>query len=258
MRLSCTIKSVLSLSIYLIIHSSNANAIEYKSFAGIRFVKIEPGCFFMGKDTDIKETNPVESPQHKVCISKPFYIGETEVTQKQWESVMGNNPSKTKAFYKPVDKVSWNDAQEFIRKLNTQENSQAFRLPTEAEWEYSARAGSTTLFSYGAKPNDLSNYAWFGDEGYGGASHEVALKKPNQWGLFDVHGNVWEWVQDWYDPNYYSSSPDKDPQGPVTGQYRVYRGGSWVGKAINLRTSLRYSGLPVLRTNDIGLRLVHE
>lgn len=244
--------------LYSILTISIAQAIEYKSYAGIRFVKIDPGCFLMGKDSDIKESSPIESPQHKVCISKPFYVGETEVTQKQWESVMGTNPSKRKAQYNPVDKVSWNDTQEFIKKLNSQVNGHSFRLPTEAEWEYCARAGSNTLFHFGSKPNDLSFYGWFGDEGYGGASHEVALKKPNQWGLYDMHGNVWEWVQDWYDPNYYSKSQNTDPQGPESGEYRVYRGGSWVGKAINLRTSLRYSGLPSIKTNDIGFRLVYE
>jgi formylglycine-generating enzyme required for sulfatase activity len=236
----------------------SAQAIEYQTFAGIRFVKIDAGCFLMGRDTELKESSPVELPQHRVCFDKPFYLGETEVTQKQWETVMGTNPSKYKSLYKPVEKVNWNDTQEFIKRLNEKEGKNVFRLPTEAEWEYAARAGSTTLYSYGDKPKELIDYAWFGDEGYGGATHEVAKKIPNPWGLYDMHGNVWEWVQDWYDPNYYQVSPEKDPKGPETGQYRVYRGGSWVGKAVNLRSSLRYSGLPVSRSGDIGFRLVRE
>jgi formylglycine-generating enzyme required for sulfatase activity len=236
----------------------SADAVEHKAFVGIRFVKIEAGCFLMGGDTDLKESSEVELPKHQVCIDRPFYLGETEVTQKQWEEVMGNNPSKYKALYRPVEKVSWNDAQEFIKRLNAKEGGNSFRLPTEAEWEYAARAGSTSLYSFGNKPAELVNYAWFGNEGYGGSSHEVAQKKPNQWELYDMHGNVWEWVQDWYAPDYYRNSPSADPKGPETGQYRVYRGGSWVGKAINLRSALRYSGLPVSRTHDIGFRLLKE
>lgn len=236
----------------------SAQAVEYQTFANIRFVKIEPGCFLMGRDKELKNSSEVELPQHRVCIEKPFYLGETEVTQKQWESIMGSNPSKFQSLYKPVEKVSWNDTQEFIKRLNTQEGSQNFRLPTEAEWEYAARAGSTGVYFYGDKPDDLAEYAWFGNEGYGGSSHEVAKKAPNQWGLYDMNGNVWEWVQDWYDPKYYQYSPANDPKGPDSGQYRVYRGGSWVSKAVNLRSAVRYSGLPVSRTSDIGFRLLRE
>ncbi|MCX7097367.1 MAG: formylglycine-generating enzyme family protein [Methylococcales bacterium] len=235
-----------------------AYAFEYQVFAGIRFVKMEPGCFLMGRDTDIKEKNASELPQHRVCIEKPFYLGETEVTQEKWEKVMGNNPSKVKSLYRPVDRVNWNDVQAFIDRLNSQEGGHFFRLPTEAEWEYAARAGSTSLYSFGGNAKDLANYAWYGDEGYHGASHEVEKKQPNNWGLYDMHGNVWEWVQDWYDASYYQNSPDKDPKGPPNGQYKIYRGGSWVGKPVNLRSSIRYSGLPTTRTNDIGFRLLKE
>jgi formylglycine-generating enzyme required for sulfatase activity len=242
----------------MVIPSQAVRAVEYQPFAGMRFVKIAAGCFLMGRDTEVKESSAIELPQHRVCIEKPFYLGETEVTQKQWEAVMGSNPSKYKSLYKPVEKVNWNDVQEFIKRLNAQEGGNAFRLPTEAEWEYAARAGTTTLYSFGDNPKDLVDYAWFGNEGYHGSSHEVGTKKPNPWGLQDMHGNVWEWVQDWYDPNYYHNSPEKDPKGPDSGQYRVYRGGSWVGKAINLRSALRYSGLPVSRTGDIGFRLLRE
>lgn len=257
MKLSKTFPVVFTLAAFLLPLQA-AVAVEYTSFANIRFVKIEAGCFKMGRDTELKEASPVELPQHRVCLSKPFYLGETEITQEQWEKVMGNNPSKHKALYRPVDKVSWVDVQEFIKRLNAKEGGNSFRLPTEAEWEYAARAGTTTLYSFGDKAKNLTDYAWFGDEGYGGASHEVAKKQPNPWGLYDMHGNVWEWVQDWYDPDYYHNSPEQDPQGPASGQYRVYRGGSWVGKAANLRSSLRYSGLPVSRTGDIGFRLLKE
>jgi formylglycine-generating enzyme required for sulfatase activity len=252
------IKHIFSLIALIMPWQAQTAEVQHKTFAGINFIKIEAGCFLMGRDTELKESSPVELPQHKVCIEKPFYLGETEVTQKQWETVMGSNPSKYKGLYKPVEKVSWEDAQEFIKRLNAQEGGTFFRLPTEAEWEYAARAGTGTLYSFGDEPKNLADYAWFGNEGYHGSSKEVATKKPNPWGLYDMHGNVWEWVQDWYDPNYYHNSPEKDPKGAESGQYRVYRGGSWVGKAVNLRCSLRYSGLPVSRTSDIGFRLFRE
>jgi formylglycine-generating enzyme required for sulfatase activity len=171
---------------------------------------------------------------------------------------MGSNPSKFPSLYKPVEKVSWVDVQEFFKRLNAQEKTTVYRLPTEAEWEYAAKAGSTTMYSFGDKEKALNEYAWYGNEGYGGSSHEVAKKLPNPWGLYDMHGNVWEWVQDWYDPRYYQVSPANDPKGADAGQYRVYRGGSWVSKAGNLRSSLRYSGLPVSRSGDIGFRVLRE
>lgn len=238
--------------------NSTAQAVDHKSFAGITFVKIEPGCFDMGRDKDLKESSESELPKHKVCIKQPYYLGETEVTQKQWESVMDNNPSKSKGLSKPVEKVNWTDVQEFIKRLNAKEGGNHFRLPTEAEWEYAARAGSSTLYSFGDDPKELAKYAWFGNEGYGGTSHEVAQKPANAWGLYDMHGNVWEWVQDWYGPTYYSASPDVNPVGPESGQYRVYRGGSWVSKAVTSRSAARYSGLPSSRTNDLGFRLARD
>ena len=244
--------------------NENAIAVEFKNFDGIRFVKIEAGCFMMGQDkqTDLKDKDKQmtenELPQHKICITKPFYISESEVTQKQWETVMGNNPSKFKGMYRPVEKVSWNDTQLFIEKLNDKEKGDFYRLPTEAEWEYAARGGTTTIYSFGDDLKNIMQYAWFGNEGYGGDTHEVGQKKANPWGLVDIHGNVWEWVNDWYDPAYYQHSPEADPKGADTGQYKIYRGGSWIGKHTNLRTAVRYSGLPNTRSSDIGFRLVRE
>lgn len=231
---------------------------EYVTFRGIRFVKIEPGCFEMGRDKNFKDSLQAELPTHKVCIQKGFYLGETEVTQDQWEDVMGSNPSKFKLRNNPVERVTWNDVQEFIQKLNQLEGQNVYRLPTEAEWEYAARAGTRSVYYYGNDEENLHKYAWFGNEGYRGSSKEVAKKKPNPWGLYDMEGNVWEWVQDWYSDGYYAASPMNDPKGPEGGQYRVYRGGSWVSKAFNLRSALRYSGLPVTRSSDIGFRLLRE
>jgi formylglycine-generating enzyme required for sulfatase activity len=236
-------------------YTQSARAIDSMNFAGIKFIFIESGCFQMGNDETPTDRTIGESPRHRVCIEKPFYMGETEVTQKQWKDVMGNNPSKSKVEDKPVDRVSWNDIQEFIQKLNAKDGGNYFRLPTEAEWEYAARAGSGSDYCYGDNTSSLVEYAWFGNLGYKGSTHEVAQKQPNDWGLYDMHGNVWEWVQDWYGPSYYSDSPEKNPLGPETGKYRVYRGGSYIGKATNLRSAVRFSALPVTRTHDLGFRL---
>lgn len=239
-------------------YAQPVGAVEDKTFQGIRFALIEAGCFQMGNNKPSTDRTSSESPSHKVCIDKPFYIGETEVTQKQWEDVMGNNPSKVKSYDKPVDKVSWDDIQIFIEKLNAKDGGKYFRLPTEAEWEYAARAGSEDDYSFGDNPKSLPEFAWFGNLGYKGSSHEVAQKDPNQWGLYDMHGNVWEWVNDWYSPTYYSESPANNPLGPDTGKYRVYRGGSFIGKASELRVSVRYSAMPSTRTQDLGFRLVRQ
>jgi formylglycine-generating enzyme required for sulfatase activity len=250
--------------ISMLLATQTVSANEMKSFDGIRFVKIEAGCFQMGQDkqTELtdkdRQTTANELPQHKICIEKPFYLGESEITQKQWEDVMGSNPSKFKGMYRPVEKVTWNDTQMFIEKLNDRSKGEFYRLPTEAEWEYAARAGSQTVYSFDNDAKTLREYAWFGNEGYGGDTHEVGQKKPNAWGLVDMHGNVWEWVQDWYDPNYYQHSLASDPKGAETGQYKVYRGGSWIAKSPLLRSATRYSGLPTTRSGDIGLRLVRE
>lgn len=227
-----------------------------KTFDNIPFVKIVPGCFQMGGDAGSKDTPKAELPVHQVCIEKAFYLGETEVTQAQWTAVMGSNPSKFNVGVHPVEKVSWDDVQAFITRLNEREGKQVYRLPTEAEWEYAARAGSKDRYSFGNNEGSLSNYAWYGNEGYHGRTSPVRYKQPNAWGLYDMHGNVWEWVQDWYSDTYYASSPEKDPQGPESGKYRVYRGGSWVAKAGNLRSAIRFSGPAASRSRDIGFRLV--
>ncbi|MCX7089716.1 MAG: formylglycine-generating enzyme family protein [Methylococcales bacterium] len=229
-----------------------------KSTNGIAFVKIAPGCFQMGGDAGFKETGKAELPAHRVCIEKAFYLGETEVTQAQWTKVMGSNPSKFNVGSNPVEQVSWEDVQAFLTRLNATEGSALYRLPTEAEWEYAARAGSSAHYSFGDSPSALSSYAWYGNEGYGGRTSPVAQKQPNAWGLYDMQGNVWEWVSDWYGDTYYSNSPEKDPKGPEAGKFRVYRGGSWIASAGKLRLAVRYSGAPNSRSRDLGFRLVRQ
>jgi formylglycine-generating enzyme required for sulfatase activity len=235
-----------------------ALAEQTQTIMGIDFVFIQSGCFQMGNDKTPTDRTVGETPNHRVCIDKPFYLGKTEVTQKQWQDVMGNNPSKVKVEDKPVDRVSWNDTQEFIQKLNAKAGGNYFRLPTEAEWEYAARAGSDGDYCYGDGEGSLASYAWFGNLGYKGTPHEVAQKEPNAWGLYDMHGNVWEWVQDWYDSSYYSTGPANNPTGPETGKYRVYRGGSYIGKPSNLRSAVRFSAMPTSRTHDVGFRLARR
>jgi formylglycine-generating enzyme required for sulfatase activity len=181
-------------------------------------VLIPTGSFTMGDDH--------EKPAHKVTITKPFYLGKYEVTQEQWEAVMGNNPSHFKGPKKPVEQVSWEDCQKFLGKLNAKVGSGAskFQLPSEAQWEYACRAGSTGKFCFGDDEKQLDEHAWYG-ENSGNKTHSVGEKKPNAWGLYDMHGNVWEWCQDWYGA--YRAEAVDDPSGDTTGAYRVARGGGW-------------------------------
>ena len=160
------------------------------------------------------------------------------MTQEQWQAVMGTNPSRFPGDPKrPVESVSWNDAQEFLRQLSEKEGK-LYRLPTEAEWEYAARAGSKATYCFGDDAKLLREYAWYG-ENSGNRTHPVGQLKPNAWGLYDMHGNVWEWVQDWYTADYYQQSAFIDLQGPEERGYRVLRGGSWVDEAGNVRVAYR-------------------
>ena len=200
---------------------------EIRNSIGMELILIPAGEFLMGAES--KDADDDERPVRRVHITRPFYIGKYPVTQVQWQTVMGNNPSHfTGDLNRPVESVSWEEAQEFLRTLNEQEKGKLYRLPTEAEWEYAARAGSTAAYCFGDEVKLLREYAWYG-ENSGNSTHPVGQLKPNAWGLYDVHGNVWEWVQDWYAEDYYQRrpNPDRDPQGPQKGQYRSVRGGSW-------------------------------
>jgi formylglycine-generating enzyme required for sulfatase activity len=216
----------------------------------MQFALIPAGEFQMGSANGSDDERPV----HTVRISKPFYLGSHEVTQGQWETVMGNNPSRFKGdANRPVETVSWEEVQKFIDKLNTREGGTKYRLPTEAEWEYAARAGWTTAYSFGDDSSQLGKYAWFGDNA-GNTTHPVGTLQPNAWGLYDMHGNVWEWVQDGYDK--YVAGPVTDPQGPAAGSYRVIRGGSWLYVARNCRSAYRYHNAPGFRNDSLGFRLL--
>ncbi len=209
---------------------------------------------------DLEQGSLKEKPQHKIHISKSFYLGKYEVTQEQWGAVMGNkNPSNFLSPDRPVDEVSWNDVQVFIQKLNTIEKTQSYRLPTEAEWEYAARAGSKTSYCYGDDPDgaELGQYAWF-EQNAEQQTHPVGMLSPNAWDLYDMHGNVSEWVQDRYDKQYYLNSPAKDPLGPETGRKRVVRGGSWINQAYSCRSAARGYYSPDYTDSDFGFRIVRS
>ena len=214
----------------------NSLAEEIHKIEGMVFVK--GGCFQMGDM--FGDGYPGEKPAHKVCVND-FYIGVSEVTQKEWKFVMEGNPSvsNTGDDY-PVDSVDWEDAQKFIEKLN-KKTGKKYRLPTEAEWEYAARSGGKKeKFAGTNSESELEKYAWYMDNSEG-VTHPVKQKRPNALGLYDMSGNVWEWVYDFYDGNYYNKSPKDNPTGPAARTtYHILRGGSWYSEARNVRTTDRY------------------
>jgi formylglycine-generating enzyme required for sulfatase activity len=215
------------------------------------FVKISAGSFMMGCSAGDHECQADEKPAHRVSITRPFEIGKYQVTQAEYEAVTTVNPSYSKGLNLPVEGVSWGDAQKFCEALNRKGDGYHYRLPTEAEWEYAARAGDSSC-RYGP----LEEVAWSRDNS-GGKTHPVGEKKPNAFGLYDVLGNVWEWVEDWYSITYYRESPERDPNGPVTGEYRLARGGSWRGVVRgHARVSSRYMLKPASRSIVVGFRCV--
>jgi formylglycine-generating enzyme required for sulfatase activity len=216
---------------------------------GMELVLIPAGEFMMGAE----QGEPDEKPVHRVIIQRPFYLGKYEVTQAQWQDVMGTNPSHFKGDpQRPVERVSWTMAQEFITKLNAREGHTLYRLPTEAEWEYAARAGSTSKYSFGDDDALLEQYAWYAKNDKG-TTHPVGQLKPNAWGLYDMHGNVWEWIQDWRGP--YPAEAVTDPQGPATGNARGYRGGGWGYGATRCRSADRSYDAPGYVYGTHGFRL---
>jgi len=219
----------------------------------MKLVFIPPGEFEMGSASGTNK----EKPAHRVSIARAFFMGATEVTQAQWEAVVGSNPSHFKGRNKPVEGVSWTDCQKFVKRLSTMVGAPegTYRLPTEAEWEYACRAGSSTPFYSGDRISDLRQIAWYGGNS-GNRTHEVGCKLPNAFGLHDMVGNVWEWCQDWYDGNYYGSSPPADdPAGPEWGSLRVSRGGSWVSPEKLCRSANRDGNYPTNRDCFLGFRL---
>jgi formylglycine-generating enzyme required for sulfatase activity len=244
---------------------------------GMKFVWIEEGCFQMGQlptetrylkrdigEDDYEKYYEDELPRHKVCVDG-FWMGVHEVNQREWKKIMGFNPAHfNENEENPVDKVSWEDAKSFAEILNKKNNTSEFRLPTEAEWEYGARGGTVeTMYHTGdtitpeqATFNGTIPFALNLRQDYRKSPTPVGSFPPNEFGLHDMHGNVWEWCNDWYNINYYKNSPGKNPPGPKEGEMRVLRGGSWFRYAGQIRAATRYKNRPVGQFADTGFRLV--
>ena len=225
-------------------------------------VNLLGGRFMMGSTNGSFDEEPV----HQVTLTQDFQIGKFEITKAQWEAVMGTTPWAGVSYVlddpnSPAVWVSWNDVQTFITALNNH-TGETFRLPTEAEWEYACRAGSTTEYSFGDSASNLGDYAWYRTNAGGAGqqyAHIVGGKLPNAWGLYDMHGNAWEWCQDWYGSSNYSSSPGSDPTGPPSGSYRVLRGGSFfLYVDYGCRSAYRYGIYPNGSNGDIGFRVVRS
>jgi formylglycine-generating enzyme required for sulfatase activity len=245
---------------------------EMTNSIGMKLVLIKPGKFLMGSPKDEEGRYDSEGPQHEVEITKSFYMGMSPVTQAEYERITGKNPSwfskqgggkdkvnnlDTSQF--PVEKVAWAEAVAYCESLTREDTKRpkgwAYGLPTEAEWEYACRAGTKTAYSFGNDPNRLREYAW-GVENSGNRTHAVGTRKANPLGLYDLHGNVYQWCADWYGGSYYAHSPRKDPKGPDNGEYRVLRGSAWDGDPRKCRAGYRDSGVPGVRGSVVGFRVV--
>jgi formylglycine-generating enzyme required for sulfatase activity len=229
---------------------------------GDAFAKLPAGAFNMGSANG----NEDERPVHRVRISRGFEIGKYEITQAQWDAVMRKphaatdarsrsaevNASKFKGPERPAENVSWQDVQAFIKALNARDQKHTYRLPTEAEWEYAARAGSSE-----ERIDDLDSVAWYKDNS-GGETHGIGQKKANSWGLHDMLGNVQEWVQDWYSPAYGPAATSTDPEGSSEGSYKVYRGCAWLSETKYCRPAYRAFDFPTQGQYSVGFRLVRS
>lgn len=236
-------------------NQDNGNSDKVYTVNGVSFkmIAVKGGTFTMGATSEQTGAYSDESPTHSVTLSD-YYIGETEVTQELWSAVMGGNPSNfTGNMQRPVEMVSWNDCQTFITKLN-ELTDETFRLPTEAQWEYAARGGNQAQGRLYSGSNTLDDVAWYTSNS-SSTTHPVKTKAPNELGIYDMSGNVWEWCSDWKGD--YSSAAQTAPTGPHTGSYRVYRGGGFGNRATNCHVTRRSSSQPTVAYCDLGLRLAH-
>ncbi|MFC1565061.1 formylglycine-generating enzyme family protein [candidate division KSB1 bacterium] len=231
---------------------SEMNLEDIKEIAGEierNMALIQPGEFMMGS----MDGRSVEKPVHLVKLDE-FYINKYEVTQREWQAIMGNNRSNFKGDNRPAEKVNWSDQEEFFRRL-TAISGKKYRLPTEAEWEYACRAGSSTKYCFGDSESQLGEYAWYSSNSES-TTHDVGQKKPNAWDLYDMHGNVWEWCSDWYGS--YSPAPVDNPEGPASGQHRVLRGGSYHYPGDLSRSAYRNYCRLDHRNDTIGFRCARD
>jgi formylglycine-generating enzyme required for sulfatase activity len=228
---------------------ASAGSTEFRDpVMGMAFVLIEGRSFIRGSMSGHFDEEPV----HPVYLDD-FYMGKYPVTQKEWKDLMDRNPSYFKGDFLPVEEVSWNETREFIWRLNRLIGTDSYRLPTEAEWEYACGGSSRETYCFGSNDCDLHHYAWF-TENSEGQTHPVGQKRPNAWGLYDMHGNVWEWCEDWYGS--YPGGMVNNPRGPSSGINRVNRGGSWSSRSCHCRSSSRNKNSPLSRYCDVGFRLV--
>lgn len=255
---------ILTPASYVRPHNGMMDAMKWRNEVGMPFVLIAAGTFEMGS----KNGDEGELPVHPVTVNLPFYMGVHVVTQGQWKEVMGTEPWAGQFFVQeghdyPATHVSWEDTQAFIKTLNARDNAYSYRLPTEAEWEYACRAESNTEYCCGNDERMLKTYSWYEENAYPYSSafsrlfehpHPVGQKQPNLWGLCDMHGNVWEWVEDWYGP--YPAESVMDPLGPFSGPGRVIRGGDWDSPAEKVRSAFRGYAKPNYYTFRLGFRLV--
>jgi len=230
---------------------------EITNSIGLKLVRIPPGKFLMGARDDERQAGSDEKPRHEVEITRAFYLGMYEVTQEEYQKVMGQNPSRYQGKRFPVESVTWNDCVAFCARLSAlpeeKKAGRAYRLPTEAEWEYACRGGAKDSKIY-----------WWGDEPKTseanfnralGRPTTVGSYKPNGFGLFDMHGNVYEWCQDWHNGNYYRTGPKKDPPGPPQGTSRIYRGGNFSSVPNYVRSAYRNSSGPTSSYYGVGMRV---
>lgn len=247
-----------------------AYPLEWQNSIGMRLAYIPAGKFRMGSPPDEPGRRDRET-QHEVELSRPYYLGVHEVTQAQYAEVMGKNVSSFASAasassstndQRPVEHVSWDDAVEFCNKLTQREKdatpARVYRLPTEAEWEYAARAGGTGIWCFGSDKRDLDAYAWYRQRTMVPQTYPVGQKLPNPWGLYDVHGNVWEWCSDWYADDYGDTGARSDPAGPETGKFKVIRGGAYLSIPANTRSANRFFDAPQVADSDLGFRVLLE
>lgn len=264
---------VLCLLLASVAYANPEITVDLPNGAQMEFVWIEPGTFTMGMTEEqeqllrnkglLKWNEETEQPAHQMTISKGFYLEKYEITQGQWEAMMGNKPWSVDSYLQdnpsnPAVDISWNDVQELVRSLNQAAGEEVYRLPTEAEWEYACRAGTNTLWSFGDDESQLKDYAWYYDNVWTMGlqyAQPVGTKLPNPWGLFDMHGNVWEWVQDWW-YRVYTTEAQIDPTGPPIGFHRVRRGGDSYNSNFYTLSSFRHAHPPDDRQSGNGARLV--
>jgi formylglycine-generating enzyme required for sulfatase activity len=255
--------SFLTIVLFMAAAIAQAQAPIVTNYVDMTFISIPAGSFIMGAGPGFQGDGEYERPAHEVIISKTFRLSRSEVTIEQWNRVMGGvkfygEKKRDGKGQGPIYNVSWDDANEFVRRLNELEGTTKYRLPTEAEWEYAARGGTTTAYFFGDDPKQINDHAWCGGGFAKGTPQPVMGKKPNPFGLYDMLGNVSEWVSDWFSPNYYSQKIKRNPKGPPSGEEKVHRGGSYASDPKTCQSAWRETDLPSVESLIIGFRVAYD